>query len=195
MNTTQTPHELPLGKNQTYQVSLDHATVRTLTGDLSSNERVQFWSTFESTVETPHPSIATGEPVDDISAVLAGSKPAVIIEPSELNDPLVDKLLFHDMREQYKSLAAAGARDYYGGQKYFLGKERNVKALVELYRDRGGNGSPRPADESFHRSVGEALGYAPDAIDNFIERTSASNKHTRRSLRLGSILGRILTKR
>jgi hypothetical protein len=192
MNTAQTPHESPLGKDQTYQVGMDHETVRTLAGDLDSNERVQFWGTFESTVETPHPAIATGEPIDDIAAVLAGSKPAVIIEPGELEDPLVEKLLFQDERERYKSLTTAGARDYYGGQKYFLGQAENVKALVELYRDRGGDDSPRPADESFHRAVGEALGYAPEAIDNFIERTSAGGKHPMRKLRLGKILGKLL---
>jgi hypothetical protein len=168
-------HETAGTEPQTYTIGLDPATVDIMTKDLSSSERVRFWSTFESTVDIPHPSIATGRMVDDVSAVFAGSKPAVIIFPEDLDDPLV-KELFSEERDQYKSLAKRGARDYYGGQRYFLGKEENVKDLSELYFERGGDDSPRPADESFHRAVGSALGYSPEAINNFVAQISRSKE-------------------
>jgi len=168
-------HEPASTEPQTYSIGMDPAIVGMTTRDLGSGERIRFWSTFESTVDTPHPSIATGRIVDDVSAVFAGSKPAVIFSPEDLDDPLVERLLA-DERDRYMSLTQAGARDHYGGQKYFLGKEENVRALAALYYDRGGDDSPRPADESFHRNVGKALGYSPEAIDRFVAQISSSKK-------------------
>lgn len=169
---------------------MDPNTINAMTQDLGPTERVQFWSTFESTIDMPNPTRATGRAVDDVSAVFAGSKPAVIISPEDLDDPDI-KELFTTERETYQGLTKRGARDHYGGQSYFLGQEENVAALQELYYDRGGDESPRSADEAFHRAVGEALGYAPEAIDSFIEQISKSNK--RRGI-VGRTLGRLSTK-
>jgi hypothetical protein len=161
------PHELASAESPTYTVGMDPAAIDALTRDLEPSQRVHFWSTFESTVDIPHPAMATGREVDDVAAVFAGSKPAAILLSEDLDNPLVTRL-FDDEQERYRSLTAAGARDYYDYQRWFLGQEENVRALVELYRERGGDDSPRPADESFHRGVGHALGYSPAAIEAYI---------------------------
>lgn len=54
--------------------------------------------------------------------------------------------------------------------KFFFGRPDNIAVLAELYEGRGGEGTPRPNDETFHRQVGMTLGYPVAAIDDFIGR-------------------------
>lgn len=99
-----------------------------------------------------------------------------------------------EQQDRIKLLATSQAVDHNGGIKYFLGREENVKVLADLYRGRGGGGSPLPADENFHRAVGEALGYPAGAVDTFIAQI-ASSEHTQQRGRFGRFLGKLGTNR
>lgn len=174
-------HEPASVETQMFVADMNHAVVNTATRNLGSSERVQFWSTFQPTANILFPSKATGRTVDDISAVLAGSKPATILLLTDLNEPLVSKLITEEAN-RFESLYRDEAVDYYGHIKYFWGKEENVRNLANLYQGRGGDDSPLPADEGFHRAVGEALGYPIEAIDAFIAIISSSKEHVQRKV-------------
>jgi len=72
---------------------MDRLEVVNATRDLSPGERVRFWSTFQSSDEDTYPSVITGKTVDDVSAVLSGSKPATILELEDLEDPSIEELI------------------------------------------------------------------------------------------------------
>lgn len=158
-----------------YSLGMDRLAINSATSGLNSSELVQFWSTFQSTEDVPNPAAATGRIVDDIAAVLAGSKPATLLDANEVYNPSVETFI-NDEEDHFDQLFFGQAVDYYGGRKYFVGKEENVRTLSELYEGRGGIDSPRPADENFHRAVGEALGYPTEAIDAFILRIVSSEQ-------------------
>ena len=150
---------------------MDRSDILLATSNQTPSDRVKFWSTFQSTLELPSPSFATGSAADDVSAVVAGSKPATILRAEALADPLIKRLITQEAK-QSTPLSMTKSVNYYGCPLYFLGKTANVTALAALYHGRGGDDSPLPADESFHRAVGAALGYPAEAIDNYITRIS-----------------------
>ena len=141
-------HESFRNGNQTFDVGMDRLEVVNATRDLSPGERVRFWSTFQSSDEDTYPSVITGKTVDDVSAVLSGSKPATILELEDLEDPSIEELIARE-QDRFGLLFVGETVDYYGRTKYFLGKSESVEALSELYRGRGGIESPLPVDEIF----------------------------------------------
>lgn len=143
---------------------------REATQYLGSHQRVQFWSSFESSVETPFPAMATGKFIDDIAAVFAGSKPATMFSPRILGNPAV-RMLIAEEGDAFNRLSTAQSVDLFGGIACFIGLHENVENLAKLYSGRDGEGSPLPADTDFHRAVGQNLGYTDEAIADFLTRT------------------------
>lgn len=194
MSSTPPTHEPIDPAPRVFTVGMERAEMYRITMTMDPKERVHFWSTFQSTAEVAFPSAATSRVVDDIAAVLSGSKPATIVSPEEAGEPSVNDLI-EEENDRFNALSTAEAFDHYGGLKLFWGKPDSVSALANLYAGRGGADSPIPADESFHRAVGKALGYPPAAIDAFVERISSQDEYDRRKGKFGKFLGKLSTER
>jgi len=179
-------HEPTSTEAQTFIAEMQRGDVARATVDLDSSQRIQFWSTFQSTIDIPFPSVATGREVDDIAAVTAGSKPATILMAEDFLDPMIDGFMTQQ-KDRIKLLSTSQAVDHYGGTKYFLGHEENVRILADLYQGRGGGDSPLPADENFHRAVGEALGYPKEAVDAFIAQIASLEEHAQQKGRFSRL--------
>jgi len=175
MSETPSLPEATIPVVQRFVIGMDRLAINRATRNLESSALIYFWSTFQSTVDIPFPGAVTGSPVDDIAAVLAGSKPATIVFSDTLREPAVAKFITEE-KDRFKSISIGETVDHYGGHLYFFGRKENVNALAQLYQRRGGDDAPLRADEGFHREAGEALGYPIEAIDDFIARISNSKE-------------------
>ena len=176
-----------------FTTGMGHAEIDRITESLNPSELIHFWGTFQARPDLLFPSATTQRPVDDVAAVMAGSKPATVMISEDLSDPLVVRLV-EEEKDRFDTLSRSYAIDHYGGIKYFLGREENVKTLAEQYEGRGGDDSPKKADESFHRAVGEALGYPAEAIDAFVAGILASEERAKQKGRLARVAGWLTTR-
>ena len=151
-----------------FTIDMDRAAVSKAVIDLEPEALVQFWASFQPTAEVLFPSVATGRTADDFAAVLSGSKPATILLEHDFDDPLIDAIIGTLSTEEFDKLPSAMAVDGFGGEKFFIGTQDSVDTLASLYEGRGTE--ELPADASFHRGVGEAVGYPSWAIDEFITK-------------------------
>lgn len=86
MTTNFSRYELSSGEAPNFVKGMDHFDISRAIASLDPISRVRFWSTFEPTVEFPYPSFAgVGSSIDDMAAVISGSKPATILTPGDLD--------------------------------------------------------------------------------------------------------------
>lgn len=132
---------------------------------LRPSELVHYWVTFRSTVELPFPSAITRDTVDDVAAVLAGSKPATLYEPRDSGRVRLLRQAIGDIADH---LVSGRAVDGFGTTHEFFGEPASVITLTERYNSVPNK--PNPVDDSFHRAVGRALGYPEEVIEAFITK-------------------------
>lgn len=95
----------------------------------------------------------------DLAAVVAGAKPAALIDPSYLQSPL-GKLL---TRRAIGKGMTVKIIPVFVGHSAVVGKPTNTARLETLYRN-------AKDTEKFHTEVGRALGYTEEAIADFLQR-------------------------
>jgi hypothetical protein len=144
--------------------------VANATHHLDPASRVEYWSTFQSVPEMPYPSFASGWTIDDIAAVIAGSKPAALLCFDDVygDVPTVEGFLEEEERQlgafTLGHITIPHSRD---GRLWFLGHPDSVSRLINIYQNKDPNSR---GSESFHRSVGEALGISRLAINDGVQR-------------------------
>lgn len=168
--------EVPNADFPRYSAGMPREEVLKLTHNLDVEHLIDFWSTFESSVDVVSPYIASGYLSDDLAAVLAGSKPATLVTSCDLEreSPYFSALLEYANANKI-DYSTSNAVTYNGHLMVIIGNQENVDELTELYDDSGPMGAEKPMDEQFHRAVGKALGYSEEAIDEFVERNNMYN--------------------
>lgn len=135
---------------------------------LQADNLINYWSTFEPTINAVFPGAASNRhAVDDIAAVLSGSKPAALFELSffdggdSLFIDLIDKVVERD------DLNIKGGTGFGGSELVYMGLPEPVETLSYQYMNvRSGF-----VGADFHIAVGSALGYPMYAIESFLRRT------------------------
>lgn len=133
---------------------------------------IEYGRTYKPSVNAPSPSIgarmhdthpfdeAGGDRSDlaDAGAVLAGSKPAALVDASFLDSPIGQEVAAR-LKETGHTI---GKRTKNGN--IAIGKPDHVSQLTEEYAksEQGG--------ELGHKRIGELLGYPKEAIDEFVKR-------------------------
>lgn len=159
-----------------YSTGMPREEVLRLTHNLDTKQLIDFWSTFESTVDAVSPYSASGYLSDDLAAVLAGSKPATLVSSSDLEreSPYFSALLEYANANGIDHSTSSVVTNN-GYLMVIIGRQENVDELTELYDGSGPPGTAKPMDDEFHRSVGKALGYSQEAIDEFVEHYNLYN--------------------
>jgi len=128
------------------------------------------WKNFRSTKEYPSPSSLTYDEADDLKAVVQGpGKPAAIVSKKTVaGNSAVRSMLWGAGREG-SGLLVKTAPTLIGGTVRVVGRPRNVRQIVSLLEEAHAALPDRPT-ERFHRQMGAALGYHPEAIEDYVER-------------------------
>ncbi len=134
--------------------------------------RIDSLKGFRSTPETPYPSMASGDEMDDVLGVLAGVKPGAVVTKSKLlADPDYKEILAHLKSHGYV------IKDRHTPDQVALGRPDAVEKLVSLshidwFRKQRGI----PKDPQFHADYATALGISNDALMNLYHRLGISHK-------------------
>jgi hypothetical protein len=117
---------------------------------------------FKSSKYAPSPIFVTNNQNYDLAAVIAGTKPAAIIEwdntdeQKELLTKAAENGLYLEYFPQYDKKTGELVSN-----SLIVGEYDNVKKIIGLHE--------AEVDERFHRELGNALGYDKDSIDEFID--------------------------
>jgi hypothetical protein len=136
----------------------------------AASDLVEKMKGFVSTRAAPSPSFLTGDQQADLAAVVAGSKPAALVpeEEGERQKELLD--MAKDRGLTIKEIE--DIQPDYTFKSYIVGVPENVKKISDI-EDIAGNVplSDKIITDDVHRDFGNALGYTPVAIEDFIEAT------------------------
>lgn len=125
---------------------------------------VKEWQNFTPTGQHPSPSSITHNETSDLAAVVANRKPAAIIcQPSLKGNWLVPVLVDAALENGFQ---VRESLDLTGQPILIVGQSSNVTTLQQLFN----TVQNRPVTPLFHQQVGEALGYPPEAISNFLSK-------------------------
>jgi hypothetical protein len=141
--------------------------------NLTAEDLIEKQKIFRSTRETPSPS---GTGLDELAAVVAGTKSATIIsDPRSAHDSRFNELL-DKAKESGLTIIKYPESDYGGGIKasvYVVGVEPNA-SIVRSYLDKEESdykfGIPYKISKEDEIIVSRALGYSPEAIEDYIKK-------------------------
>jgi hypothetical protein len=123
------------------------------------DDKIKTWSNWKSTKEQPFPGSFNNEPMSDLWAVLAGTKPAAILSKKFFHQDIHPDLAYIIENE----LNEKGLWKLEHNNDYLVGDgDRVIKLLNEL---------SKPTRD--HKELGNLLGYAPEAIEDFTKRQMA----------------------
>jgi hypothetical protein len=118
------------------------------------DQLIAIMSSFTPTTQCPSPSHCAESSIADAAAVLAGTKPAAII-PANFH-PETSAIL---KKSKQHGLAVRKYKDF-----IVLGQQANVNAIITLFKNK------QPNAPEWRRSVGRALGYPGEAIQDFLNK-------------------------
>jgi hypothetical protein len=132
---------------------------------LSAKSLVDAQRGFTSTRQCPAPSASSGNELDDLAAVVAGSSPGAFVD--HMDDPRMEILL---------KMAVAGGnavdtlpiRNKDGdviSRSYLVGAPPRVAEVKRVALELEASGGKGP---SLHQRMGALLGYHPDAIADYV---------------------------
>jgi hypothetical protein len=157
------------------------------------NTLIEKWKNFKSTPNHPYPGAAGGltlnehkywsnelhkhqhfnpdelisiGDVHDLAAVISGSKPAALVDPSIINHPVGVELI-NRLKAKGHIIQKSPSRAK-GESIYIIGQPANVNSLKEAYA----------AKTLDHVKIGKALGIAPEAIENYMKSLGKTVKLT-----------------
>ncbi len=110
--------------------------------------------------------------LEDLKNTIAGKKPAALVHVDNLNDykPLVTKAKAQKLSVVY--LPTQEGHDLIVGQ---AGNVEKIKNALLSVRDKKGNLKKRFPD-TYHRELGEALGYSKENVDHFITNQKSEKR-------------------
>lgn len=125
------------------------------------------WSRFHSL------SVDLPTAVLDLAAVVAGVKPAALLNPGDVALPEV-RALFTSAIAQGKIISDI---PYRSGGGYIVGSTEGVRAVIAA-GERIRNISEGEYPREYSVELGRALGYSMDAISYYLERAARASRRT-----------------
>jgi hypothetical protein len=174
---SQHPHDATIDsvieRWKTFKPSITSPSPGTTFSNVHMNEK-EFYDNYdkEATALNVDPQTFPVQDFHDVAAVLAGSKPAALVQSPEILDHPLGKRLFERLKLAGHSIIPIHTKKGLLGlfktkevQEYIVGPEEHAQKVVQALNRRGD-----PV------ALGRALGYPEEAIQEFVERVRKSHR-------------------
>lgn len=165
-------------RQRTFAPTVDHPSPGT---QLSADERAKWDERFtqlRAGRDDPHPTAD----VHDLAAVVAGRKPAALVDYDALRSHPVGRAMLK--RATKKQLRKATYQIQWAGKRMTLAYVGTLPAVQRAVEAHSKNGT------EFDAERGRALGYPEEAVQSFIRRTTQKLSPEKYAVALSEVLGR-----